>query len=219
MRDSWVPAGSSSASLTPLTEPDIMLTCWVCWLRYSWKSFTKSSVSGFSSPIEINGSKCPTLKNVFFICATVATTNMEEPRSQNESKKLIIYLKYYANETNQNWKLSCASANRFPRMHTNLIEDNLPDKCGQFCLFAWISPFVPFQTQRCDNPGNEWLTSRKSARSDVWSVAPTHLSSSSSCCYQSYVRYTANVSLSGRKHLSQQHAQHARYLHHLCATD
>lgn len=48
------PGGSSSASFTPLTEPDIMLTCWVCWLRYSWKSFTKSSVSGFSSPIEKN---------------------------------------------------------------------------------------------------------------------------------------------------------------------
>lgn len=79
--------------------------------------------------------------------------------------------------------------------------------CGinvdSFCLFAWISPFVPIQTQRRNNPGNEWLTSRKSARSDVWSVAPTHLSSSSSC-YQSYVRYTANVSLSWRKHLSQQ---------------
>lgn len=60
---------------------------------------------------------------------------------------------------------------------------------------------------RQNNPENMWLTSRKSARSDVWSVASTNRFSPSSCCYQSYVRYisqTANVSLSWTKHLCQQ---------------
>lgn len=39
---SW---NGSADSFSPHTEPEIMLTCWVCWLRYSWNSFTKSTGS------------------------------------------------------------------------------------------------------------------------------------------------------------------------------
>lgn len=60
--------------------------------------------------------------------------------------------KYYYRKT---------SASCFSGMHTNLFENNLADKSEQFCLFAWISRFVPIQTQRRDNPANEWLTKQE----------------------------------------------------------
>jgi len=52
-----------------------------------------------------------------------------------------------------------------------------------FCLESRVDCI---QTQRHYNPGDVWLTSRKSGRSNVWSVAPTHRSPSPSCCYQRY---------------------------------
>lgn len=45
-RPPFPPAWNGSpGSLSPQTKPEIMLTCWVCWVRYSWNSFTKSTGS------------------------------------------------------------------------------------------------------------------------------------------------------------------------------
>lgn len=61
MYDTLFPPAWNDApgSLSPQTEPEIMLTCWVCWVKYSWNSLTKSTGSVLISSISFHCNEPP----------------------------------------------------------------------------------------------------------------------------------------------------------------
>lgn len=61
MYDTLFPPAWNDApdSFSPQTEPEIMLTCWVCWVKYSWNSLTKSTGSVLISSISFHGNEPP----------------------------------------------------------------------------------------------------------------------------------------------------------------